>query len=98
MRCLDLLSEHPPLLVSRERHDKTPWTQYGITLNGEYNLDVPEESRSTSSYCATLGHKCNHSFQGNARLVNAIMLSKFQATQGPFLNNLVYYNYPTLTV
>ena len=57
--------------MSRERCDKTPWTQYGITLNGEWNLDVPEESRSTSNYCATLGHKCNHSFQSNCRLLDA---------------------------
>ena len=57
--------------MSRERCDKTPWTQYGITLNGEWNLDVPEESRSTSNYCATLGHKCNHSFQSNCRLLAA---------------------------
>ena len=63
--------------VSRERTDKTPWSQYGITLNGAINLDVPEEYRDTSNYCATLGHKCNHSFKNNARQVVSLKTGDF---------------------
>ena len=30
-------------------------------------IDVPEEYSSTASYCASLGHKANHSFSPNCR-------------------------------
>ena len=49
------------------RADQPVWSQYRIRLNGEWDLDVPLEAQSTESYCATLGHKANHSFSPNAR-------------------------------
>ena len=33
--------------------------------DGHERMDIPEEFRSTKNYCATVGHKCNHSFRPN---------------------------------
>jgi hypothetical protein len=35
----------------------------------DLTLDIPPEFGSTSKYCATLGHKINHSFEPNAEFV-----------------------------
>ena len=40
---------------------------FRIRLNAETDLDIPTNYRSLSDYCATLGHKANHSFRPNAR-------------------------------
>jgi hypothetical protein len=49
------------------RNDQTEWSEYRIRLNGEWDLDVPADSRSTEQYRATLGHKANHSFNNNTK-------------------------------
>ena len=49
-------------LESRDR----PRSDYRIRLNADLDLDIPDHSLSTSVYCATLGHKANHSFLPNA--------------------------------
>ncbi len=42
---------------------------YKIYINADYasgeRMDIPEDCIDTNNYCATLGHKLNHSFQPN---------------------------------
>ena len=38
-----------------------------VHLNSEYDIDIPEDMRSTDQYCASLAHKANHSFNPNCR-------------------------------
>ena len=33
--------------------------------DGLERMDIPEKFRSIKNYCATVGHKCNHSFRPN---------------------------------
>ena len=40
---------------------------YRIRLNGETDIDIPPQYTSLERYCATLGHKANHSFTPNAK-------------------------------
>ena len=37
----------------------------GSDVDVEERLDIPGQYRSVSQYCATLAHKCNHSFSPN---------------------------------
>ena len=48
-------------LCIRER----PRSDYRIGLNVDLDLDIPDTCVDTSAYCATLGHKANHSFTPN---------------------------------
>ena len=43
-----------------------PRSDYRIRLNADLDLDIPDSCLSTDVYCATLGHKANHSFVPNA--------------------------------
>lgn len=36
-----------------------------LSLDGETVIDVPEPYNHVSKYCASLGHKANHSFTPN---------------------------------
>ena len=49
--------------------DDTPDQNYDyrIRLNGDYDIDIPPQYTSLDNYCATLGHKANHSFSPNAK-------------------------------
>ena len=40
---------------------------YRIRLNGDTDIDIPPQYTSLENYCATLGHKANHSFSPNAK-------------------------------
>ena len=40
---------------------------YRIRLNGDTDIDIPSAFTSLERYCATLGHKANHSFTPNAK-------------------------------
>ena len=42
-------------------------SEYRIRLNGETDIDIPDEYKDLKKYCATLGHKANHSFEPNGR-------------------------------
>ena len=42
-------------------------SDYAIRLNGQVDLDIPEEYKDLDRYCATKGHKSNHSFTPNAK-------------------------------
>ena len=41
-------------------------SDYRIRLNADVDLDIPKGSENLSEYCATLGHKANHSNVPNA--------------------------------
>ena len=41
-------------------------SDYRIRLNADVDLDIPSGSERLSQYCATLGHKINHSLNDNA--------------------------------
>ena len=47
------------------RHGRN--SDYRIRLNGETDIDIPDQFKEVNNYCATLGHKANHSFEPNAR-------------------------------
>ena len=51
----------PHMLHTRER----PRSDYRIGLNVDLDLDIPDTCVDTAAYCATLGHKANHSFTPN---------------------------------
>ena len=40
--------------------------QHRIRLNADLDLDIPHAHIDLDKYCATLGHKANHSFVANA--------------------------------
>ena len=44
-----------------------PNYDYRIRLNGEIDLDIPLNCIDLDQYCATLGHKANHSFTPNCK-------------------------------
>ncbi|QQP37689.1 SET domain containing (Lysine methyltransferase) 7, partial [Caligus rogercresseyi] len=41
-------------------------TEYRIALKRDMSLDIPAGNASLSKYCASLGHKCCHSFRPNS--------------------------------
>ena len=64
--------------VTQDDSDDCDWEAcaYKIFINNHDNiddddeckvLDIPSNMRTTDSYCATLGHKLNHSFHPNSR-------------------------------
>ena len=42
-------------------------SEFMIRVDGNVDLDIPDELSCVSGYCATLGHKVCHSFENNAR-------------------------------
>ena len=52
---------------SKDEDEAAGFSSYKIRLNGQTDLDVPDEYTNLSKYKATLGHKANHSFSNNAR-------------------------------
>ena len=46
----------------RQQSEKNSYSVYRIRLNGEIDLDIPDECVNIENYCATQGHKTNHSF------------------------------------
>ncbi|XP_059087861.1 uncharacterized protein LOC131884188 [Tigriopus californicus] len=51
---------------STETRFREGFTDYKILLKRDMSLDIPKDSQRTAKYCATLGHKCCHSFSPNA--------------------------------
>lgn len=51
---------------STETRFREGFTDYKILLKRDVSLDIPKDSQRTAKYCATLGHKCCHSFVPNA--------------------------------
>jgi len=52
--------KEPPSLSQR-------WSDYRVKVNGDFDIDIPEDMRSVTSYSASLAHKANHSFAANCR-------------------------------
>ena len=54
---------------SRNNMDDTQKTHYDyrLRLNGEEDIDIPIQYIQLDQYCATLGHKTNHSFEPNSK-------------------------------
>ena len=54
---------------SRNNKDDIQKTHYDyrLRLNGEEDIDIPIQFIQLSQYCATLGHKTNHSFEPNSK-------------------------------
>ena len=40
---------------------------YRLKLNGDIDMDIPQCYIQLDQYCATLGHKTNHSFEPNSK-------------------------------
>lgn len=55
--------------LSHDEVDSRDWSANGNTLSLDENtvIDVPAEYASTDVYCATLGHKANHSKEPNCK-------------------------------
>ncbi|KAK3265757.1 hypothetical protein CYMTET_25613 [Cymbomonas tetramitiformis] len=55
--------------LTHEEVDSRDWAENDNTLSIDDDtvIDVPAEYSSANKYCATLGHKANHSFTNNAR-------------------------------
>ncbi|EKX55321.1 hypothetical protein GUITHDRAFT_99101 [Guillardia theta CCMP2712] len=64
----ELLSFYNGIRYPHAVVDKRAWKMNGncISLDEEFAIDVPPEHSSIDRYCASLGHKANHSFQPNA--------------------------------
>ena len=43
---------------------------YRLKLNGDIDMDIPQCYIQLDQYCATLGHKTNHSFEPNSKWVH----------------------------
>ena len=58
-------------------NDKSPDQSYDyrIRLNGDMDIDIPPVFTQLDQYCATLGHKANHSFTPNARCQSFLIRS-----------------------
>ena len=60
-----------PYRVYQEGDPKEEWSTsaYKIYINADWKsgerMDIPSEYVSLDNYCATLGHKINHSFRPN---------------------------------
>ena len=44
-------------------------SNYKISVDRGLDLDIPDWAISAKKYCATLGHKCCHSFSPNAEFL-----------------------------
>ena len=64
----ELVAYYNGVRLSHAIVDGRAWSENGncISLDEEVVIDVPEVFSNTSVYCATLGHKANHSFAPNS--------------------------------
>ena len=57
----------PHYLVDRRRWEFNSNT---IEADSEFSIDVPSPFEKLSKYCASLGHKANHSFHPNSKYIH----------------------------
>ena len=64
----EILAYYNGIRLTHEEVDGRDWTANGncISLDEDTVLDVPPAQSHTAVYCASLGHKANHSFEPNA--------------------------------
>ncbi|XP_075471127.1 histone-lysine N-methyltransferase SETD7 isoform X2 [Ascaphus truei] len=62
-----VMSFYNGVRITHQEVDDRDWALNGstISLDDETVLDVPEPYKITTKYCASLGHKANHSFTPN---------------------------------
>ena len=65
----EVVSFYNGIRLTHEEVDTRDWSLNGntITLDEDTVLDVPNEFASVEEYCATLGHKANHSTTPNCK-------------------------------
>ncbi|XP_070613844.1 histone-lysine N-methyltransferase SETD7 isoform X3 [Erythrolamprus reginae] len=63
-----VLSFYNGIRITHQEVDSRDWSLNGntISLDDETVIDVPEPYSHVSKYCASLGHKANHSFTPNS--------------------------------
>ncbi|XP_065177251.1 histone-lysine N-methyltransferase SETD7-like [Sycon ciliatum] len=64
----ELVAYYNGVRLSHSTVDSRDWSENGncISLDDDTVIDVPPNLSSTTVYCATLGHKANHSFTPNS--------------------------------
>ncbi|KAM9329635.1 histone-lysine N-methyltransferase SETD7 [Gastrophryne carolinensis] len=62
-----VMSFYNGVRITHQEVDSRDWSYNGntISLDEETVIDVPEPYSKTNNYCASLGHKANHSFTPN---------------------------------
>ncbi|XP_053559661.1 histone-lysine N-methyltransferase SETD7 [Bombina bombina] len=62
-----VMSFYNGVRITHQEVDSRDWAMNGstISLDDETVIDVPEPYNETAKYCASLGHKANHSFTPN---------------------------------
>ncbi|XP_071975535.1 histone-lysine N-methyltransferase SETD7 [Engystomops pustulosus] len=62
-----VMSFYNGVRITHQEVDSRDWSQNGntISLDDETVIDVPDPYYMTNKYCASLGHKANHSFSPN---------------------------------
>lgn len=65
IKCGECISFYNGIHISHELVNKREWKYNDNTLsiNDEFVIDIPKEYSTIDKYCATLGHKANHSFK-----------------------------------
>lgn len=65
----EIASFYNGIRISHQEVDSRKWALNGNTISLDENIviDVPEEYSTTDAYCATLGHKVNHSTNPNCK-------------------------------
>ena len=53
----DIVALFNGIRLKSSRDSEGDWSDYRIRLNGETDIDIPDEFKDLSKYCATLGHK-----------------------------------------
>ena len=53
----DIVALFNGVRLKSSRDSEGDWSDYRIRLNGETDIDIPDEFKDLSKYCATLGHK-----------------------------------------
>ncbi|XP_071743457.1 uncharacterized protein [Lepeophtheirus salmonis] len=53
-------------VTGQRTHWSLTTSDYGIALKRDMTLDIPPGNESLKKYCATIGHKCCHSFTPNS--------------------------------
>ena len=59
----------PPNYKEEESWEANGYKIFDPSNSPQGTLDIPEEYRSTSQYCASLAHKTNHSFSPNSQFL-----------------------------
>ena len=65
----EIASFYNGILISHQEVNSRNWALNGntISLDEDIVIDVPEKYSTTDAYCATLGHKANHSTDPNCK-------------------------------